>query len=562
MVNQLNLRLLSAYRYASQAAGGVVIVIGLLVLAGWLFDVPELTGVIPGLATMKANTALAFVLAGASLWLTHPGDGNHWRDLISKGCALGAASIGLITVCEYLFRRDLGIDQLLIQDTLSPGAVFPGRMSPITALNLSLCGLALFLLDRRPLRWLGELLGIGVLLISILALIGYAYGVPSLYDFSPFSSIAVNTAFSFSLTTLGILLARPEQGLMKIFSSDHLGGVIARRLMPAALLFPILLGWILLTGQRMGLYDSTFRLVLSAVSIVIVFSVLILWNASLLRDVDLVRQETQMKLRASREAEVALLQAKLELEAANKELEAFSYSVSHDLRSPLRSIDGYSRAVLEDYGELLPVEGRTFLEKVRNSASRMGELIDDLLKLSQVTRAEFRTVPVDLTRLAERILTELQQNHPERKVWYRVPPNLNAHGDSRLLQVVLENLLNNAWKYTSKHEQAEIEFGSLQEGDKTIYFVRDNGAGFEMDYADKLFGAFQRLHTTTEFPGTGIGLATVQRIIHRHGGRVWAEGAVNEGATFYFTLPTLDRVEARPESRGDTSIIQRAKEII
>jgi light-regulated signal transduction histidine kinase (bacteriophytochrome) len=269
-------------------------------------------------------------------------------------------------------------------------------------------------------------------------------------------------------------------------------------------------------------------------------------------------------LRASRKAEWDLQKAKLELEAANKELEAFSYSVSHDLRSPLRSIDGFSLAVLEDFGELLPGEGRRFLENVRSSAQRMGELIDDLLKLSQVSRAEIHAVPVDLTRLAEKILTEFQRNHPERTIRFRITPNLNAHGDARLLQVVLENLLNNAWKYTSRQEQAEIEFGARQEDGRTIFFVHDNGAGFDMAYAGKLFGAFQRLHGMTEFPGTGIGLATVQRIIHRHGGRIWAEGVVDGGATFFFTLPAPEGTEAgiEIELREEAPILQRAREIV
>jgi light-regulated signal transduction histidine kinase (bacteriophytochrome) len=194
----------------------------------------------------------------------------------------------------------------------------------------------------------------------------------------------------------------------------------------------------------------------------------------------------------------------------------------------------------------------------------MGELIDDLLKLSQVTRAEIRSVTVDLSRIAEKILSDLQQTEPERDVRFRVAPNLIVHGDTRLLQVVLENLLNNAWKYTSRREAAEIEFGSLQESDRLVFFVQDNGAGFDMAYAGKLFGAFQRLHTPREFPGTGIGLATVQRIIHRHGGRIWAEGAVNEGATFFFTLPALDGEEgdSPTELPEEVSILERAREII
>ncbi len=192
----------------------------------------------------------------------------------------------------------------------------------------------------------------------------------------------------------------------------------------------------------------------------------------------------------------------------------------------------------------------------------MATLIDDLLKLSQVTRAQIKLVPVDLTRLASDILSELQRTQPERRVEWSVAPDLTAHGDLRLLAVVLENLLNNAWKYTSKEERPQIEFGSQRKNDETIYFVRDNGAGFDMAYADKLFGAFQRLHTVSEFPGTGIGLATVQRVIQRHGGRIWAEGVVNEGATFFFTFPSLKAAPAKIEPQEEPSIFKRAKEII
>jgi PAS domain S-box-containing protein len=1104
----------------------IVIVVGFLVLVGWLLDISVLKSILPGLATMKANTALAFMLGGLSLWLAHPRTENQRIELIAKGCAAFTVLLGLLTLVEYVSGWDLGIDQLLFKDTLTPENLYPGRMSPVTALNFCLLGFSLCLLDRHQYRWPVEGFSIIAILISMLALSGYAYGVSSLYHFLPYSPTAIHTALTFSILGLGILLARPERGMMKLFSSDTLGGVLARRLVPAALVLPFLLGWLLLTGQRMGLYDSTFRLALYTSSMVIVFTILILWNASLLQKADLIRQQTQAALSESKEreatilytaldavitidhqgriqefnpaaqkifgynrtevlgkemsqfiippslreqhrrrlkkylatgegpvlgkrlevkamradgtefpveltitpitggeqpsftgflrditerkrmeetraelsaivessddaiigktldgiitswnegarkiydytadevvghpisilippdlknelpdilnrlrrgesinhfettrlrkdgqrltvsltvspirdsmgniegastiarditarklaeetlyknavrtqalaelsralaavhldyqavldatarsitefigdacairlvsdneqwlelaslyhpdektlsylrmmletnplrtdeglggqvlrsgqpvllptipperlkaivppaaspilehmsihsllvvplraqgkvigtltltrdepdhpyspedqaflqdladraalsivnarlyvamqelndeleqrvikrtaqlqeseekfskaflaspaavsiaslpegryinvnealakltgyskegllghtsaelglvdatarekimdaihtqgfahnveiqihtkskqvadvltsieqmelggqpcllsvnfditdrkrSEVELQKAKLELEAANKELEAFSYSVSHDLRAPLRSIDGYSQALLEDYGELLPVEGHNFLKRVRSSTRHMAELIDDLLKLSQVTRSHIQEVPVDLTRLAESILAELQRTNPERKVRFRVAPDLYARGDLHLLRIVLENLLNNAWKYTSKQEQAEIEFGSKQEAGQTIYFVRDNGAGFDMTYADKLFGAFQRLHTTTEFPGTGIGLATVQRIIHKHGGRIWAESIVGQGATFYFTLPAFTGAQPKLPSKETDLIIKRAREII
>jgi light-regulated signal transduction histidine kinase (bacteriophytochrome) len=226
-----------------------------------------------------------------------------------------------------------------------------------------------------------------------------------------------------------------------------------------------------------------------------------------------------------------------ELQTANKELETFSYSVSHDLRAPLRAIDGFSRILLEDCADKLADENKDNLRRVRAASQRMGELIDDLLKLSHAARTALRRAAVDLTALAGEIAEELQRDNPARRVRWVIAPDLAATGDRQLLRATLENLLGNAWKFTGKRTDAVIEFGATEGDQGRAFFVRDNGAGFDMAYAGKLFGAFQRLHATADFPGTGIGLATVQRIIHRHGGRVWAEGEVNRGATFYFTLP-------------------------
>jgi PAS domain S-box-containing protein len=225
-----------------------------------------------------------------------------------------------------------------------------------------------------------------------------------------------------------------------------------------------------------------------------------------------------------------------QLEAANKELEAFSYSVSHDLRAPLRAMDGYSRLLLEDYADKLDAEGQEHLHRVRASSQHMGQLIDDLLKLSRLTRQEMKRERVDLSALANEIVNGLRASDPERSVEILVADHLVVDADVRLLRVVLENLLDNAWKFTGRRPHAVIEFNTVMHGDEKAYFVRDNGAGFDMKYADKLFIAFQRLHSPSEFEGNGIGLATVQRIIRRHGGQVWAEAVEDQGATFYFTL--------------------------
>jgi signal transduction histidine kinase len=225
-----------------------------------------------------------------------------------------------------------------------------------------------------------------------------------------------------------------------------------------------------------------------------------------------------------------------ELERKNQELEAFSYSVSHDLRAPLRSIDGFSQALLQEYAEILDPTALGYLHRVRASAQRMGELIDDLLQLSRVGRAPAERRWVDLSALARTVMTALRRTVPDREVQFAIADGLVVEGDPGLLQVVLENLLGNAWKFTSAATRPTIELGAETKDDAVVYFVRDNGAGFDMTYAHKLFAPFQRLHSEAEFPGTGIGLATVQRIVARHGGRVWAEGEVDKGAAFFWTL--------------------------
>ncbi len=251
--------------------------------------------------------------------------------------------------------------------------------------------------------------------------------------------------------------------------------------------------------------------------------------------VGLANQQLEKEIEERKRVETQIQGVNTELLAANKELEAFSYSVSHDLRAPLRGIDGFSLALLEDYADRLDEDGRDYLQRVRAATQRMGILIDDLLNLSRVTRTEMRLENADLGAIARSVAVELQKTQPERRVEFRIEEGLEAFVDSHLIRITLENLLGNAWKFTSKREFACIEFGRTHCDGRLTYYVRDDGAGFDPAYANRLFGAFQRLHDKNDFPGTGVGLATVQRIIHRHGGRIWAESAVERGATFYFT---------------------------
>lgn len=249
--------------------------------------------------------------------------------------------------------------------------------------------------------------------------------------------------------------------------------------------------------------------------------------------------------RRAAETEILFLNTQLEkrvkdrtaqLELANKELESFSHSVSHDLRAPLRHINAFSQALLEDYGDKFDAEGRDYLQQLKIASQEMAQLIDDLLDLAKVSRREMRCESVNLSDVAQDILDRLHRDEPDRKVKVIIEKNLLSNGDYGLLKIMLTNLIGNAWKFTSRREESEIEFGRRTTGEENVFFIRDNGAGFDMAYVDKIFGVFQRLHTTKEFEGTGIGLATVQSIISRHHGRIWPEGVVDEGATFYFTL--------------------------
>jgi signal transduction histidine kinase len=705
----------------SRAASAFTIIVGGLVLCGWLLDIALLKRVAPGLASMKVNTALCFVLSGACLWLrqnTHAVgaalEGSGIAQRIAMALAWFVVAVATITLSEDLFNWNARIDDLLIRDlhgTLS-GAP-PGRMSPATAFNFMLIGASMILLGapQRGAPAVAQGLAIGAALIAAVALLGYLFNAPGLYRVRAFSSVALHTALTFFVLSIGILVTRAECGWVSEMVRDTPGARMGRSLLICAVTLLPALGWLRLKGQQAGWYGVEFGLGMMIITSIVIFGILI-WittrsaniadakilhlnrlyatlshiNQLIVRDRDrdtlfreacriaveqgcfrmawigLVEDDAksltvvahyvhgevradattafhpksllstslvcralvdhtpvvvndlaherqapwsseaerrdfrsmaafslrirdqvigafafyskevaffdkdelallteitddvgfalrQIEAEAERTAaEITLLELKnelenrvvartAELELANKELEAFSYSVSHDLRSPLRAINGYAQILQEDFGGLLDEPGIRLLKQIDAGGRKMARLIDDLLEFSKLGRKPLKSIDMDMTSIVHEAWAEICEAMPDKAPDFRSPALPHAYGDPVLLKQVWSNLLSNALKYSSKRNHAVVEVSAEDNGAEVIYCVKDNGVGFDMQHCDKLFHVFQRLHAERDFSGTGVGLAIVQRVVTRHGGRVWAEGEIDKGAAFFFALP-------------------------
>lgn len=513
--------LLRFSRFA-RMSGAVAAALGVVVLIGWASGTEILKTGLPGMIAVKPNGAACGLLLGISLFCRcSPASRAAARILSRVGLAVVLIA-SAVTLAEHLFSLDLFIDDILFLEPPGRfGSIHPGRMAFNSTISFLTLGLGMLLQDlvTPPGRaaLVAQTLALAAFAVALTALVGYLYEVPTFIGPAAFTRMPLLAAVMCLLLSSGLFLARPGEGLAKIFSCDTAGGFMARRLMLAIPLIIVLMGKLGIIGQSSYRYFGTAFMVIVGIA---VCSILIYRSAVSIHERDLRHRRMVEDLRRS-----------------NKELESFSYSVAHDLRTPLRGIDGFSLALLEDYGDKLDGQARDYLRRVRRASQHMGKIIDGLLELSRLARREIHAESVDLSGLARRIAEQLQAGSPDRRAVFAIADGLEARGDPELLGIVLNNLLDNAWKFTGRTPQALIEFGVMDADARRPFFVRDNGAGFDMAYADKLFKLFERLHTLQDFPGTGIGLAAVSLCLQRHGGRIWAEGAPGKGAVFSFTIP-------------------------
>lgn len=525
------LRLLSVVQKVGCA---VAAAIGLAVLTGYATGRPALLTAFVSGEPVAATTAACFILLSISTFLKGRAEAAPTPKWVALWCAVGTAATALFDLIHFAVHPDhwlkTGPDQILV------------GMAPVTAITLILLAVAIALPDglrlwRQPVA---TALATAAGVVLVVVIFGYIFDVEAFSDpDTVLVPVLATTLALFALLIAGFTL-NPRRGWTGLVMSRTPEGTLLRVIVPATLIIPLIIEMSRLYAVDEHRISRELSSALAVGVQMVILTSVALGAAFLLRKRDEAKREVEDRLheaeaRFRNDLERLVEVRTNELAAANQELEAFSYSVSHDLRAPLRSMDGFSRLLLEEAHDIAQ-QSRSYLERIRKASQMMAQLIDDLLSLSRVTQQEMRKSQVDLTALAQSVIAELRTSEPERRVDVTIADRLEATGDPALLRIVLQNLLGNAWKFTSRKEYAAITFDALGEGDRRTFYVRDNGAGFDPRYGETLFTAFQRLHRTSEFEGTGIGLATVQRIIRRHGGRIRAEGLVGEGATIFFTL--------------------------
>jgi PAS domain S-box-containing protein len=654
MTTPYNIALRKKLRRWSRYLILLVIGLGVLVWVGWQFNVEFLKRPIPHLASMNPTTSVLFTCLGISFLCFLPENPKRIR-LTGYLFLFPIFIISLLRLLDAFFDTDIHVDEVIFSKKLDDDITrnFSKRMAPNTAVCFLLASVALSVLniDRGRKITPAQFISLLLALFALLSILGCVYGVQPFYLVLAYIPMAIHTAIGFLFVSLALLFSSPDKGIMMGLTSAYTGSQMARRLLPAAIFVPMLLGYLRLWGHWAGIFSVEFGAAILVLSIIVIFVLLIWFTTVALNHKDALRIEAEKDLKTSlkrlteseekfqkafqasaagisltrlsdstyyevnyaftkmtgyskeeltghtslelgivsdiRKRDEVLRQirekgtidrfemtvkhksgslvevlssvdtillndekyainfiiditdrklAEKQLEALNKELEAFSYSISHDLRAPLRAVDGYAKMIEEDYHKLLDEEGIKFLDAIQYNAKKMSYLIDDLLAFSRLGRKAVIKSELDMNELVENVLKDIDRS-VNQKTEIKVSSLNPAYGDYGLIKQIFVNLVSNAIKYSSKKSNPLIEISSEQKGNEVLYTVKDNGVGFDMEYADKLFGVFQRLHSDREFEGTGVGLAIVQRIVHKHGGEVWAEAEPDKGATFKFSLP-------------------------
>jgi len=518
----------------SRRVSSVVMLIGSLVLLGWLFHVQILKSAAPNFIAMNPLTAILFILCGAAL-IRASEKGRKLPDKVVLACAVVILLGGAMKIAECVLHFELNFDQLFFRnEVISPGPFGPSEIAMNTAISFICCGMALLFLDvetRRGFRP-AQVAIVMVGLIALLALIGYAYRVLPLYTFGSRLPMALNSAIGFELFAVAALAVRPRRGLMMVITSDTTGGSMARRLLPAAILIPLILGALRFSSEKHGFFEIESGISLFAFANIVLFTAVIWWNAKLLFRAEQERLKAMEKLKRT----------SLDLERSNTELQQFAYVASHDLTEPLRMITSYLELLSSRAKGKLGGEEQEFIGYAVDGARRMQTLIQDLLAYARVDTRGRPLEPVDCERVLETAMANLKLAIEESHAVVQHERLPIVEGDVVQLTQVFQNLIGNAIKFRGS-APPRINIGAQRNNGEWLFQVKDNGIGIDPKNFSRIFVLFQRLHTRQEYPGTGMGLAICKKIIERHGGKIWAESKPGEGTTFFFTIPAKNEIQ-------------------